>query len=65
MKSSKLSQSSATLGICSLQEVAASWLQSHAANAHGASSGNRPYLESAIFEMCMISIFILVSLERK
>ena len=39
-KSSKLSQSSATLGICSLQEVAASWLQSHAANAHGASSGN-------------------------
>ena len=26
-------------GVC-LQEVAASWLQSHAANAHGASSGN-------------------------
>ena len=39
-KSSKLSQSSATLGTCSLQEVAASWLQSHAANVHGASSGN-------------------------
>ena len=28
------------LGICSLQEVAASWLQSHAANVHGASSDN-------------------------
>ena len=26
---------------------------------------NRPYLESAIFETCMISIFILVSFERK
>ena len=26
---------------------------------------NRPYLESEIFEMCMISIFILVSFERK
>ena len=26
---------------------------------------NRPYLESAIFEMCMISIFSLVSFERK
>ena len=26
---------------------------------------NRPYLESAIFEMCIISIFILVSFERK
>ena len=26
---------------------------------------NRPYLESAIFEMCMISISILVSFERK
>ena len=38
--SSKLSQSSATLGTCSLQEVAASWLQSHAANVHGASSDN-------------------------
>ena len=25
---------------------------------------NRPYLESAIFETCMISIFILVSFER-
>ena len=24
-----------------------------------------PYLESAIFEMCMSSIFILVSFERK
>ena len=34
-KSSKLSQSSATLGICSLQVVAASWLQLHAANVHG------------------------------
>ena len=39
-KSSKLSQSTATLGTCSLQEVAAGWLQSHAANVHGASSGN-------------------------
>ena len=39
-KSLKLSQSSATLGTCSLQEVAASWPQSHAANVHGASSGN-------------------------
>ena len=39
-KSLKLSQSSATLGTCSLQEVAASWLQSHAANVHGASSAN-------------------------
>ena len=39
-KSSKLSQSSATLGTCSLQEVGASWLQSHTANVHGASSGN-------------------------
>ena len=36
----KVVQSSATLGTCSLQEVAASWLQSHAANVHGASSGN-------------------------
>ena len=26
---------------------------------------NRPYLESAFFEMCIISIFILVSFERK
>ena len=33
-------QSSATLGTCCLQEVAASWLQSHASNVHGASSGN-------------------------
>ena len=33
-KSLKLSQSSATLGTCSLQEMAASWLQSHAANVH-------------------------------
>ena len=32
--------SSATLGTCSLQVVAASWLQSHPANVHGASSGN-------------------------
>ena len=39
-KSSKLSQSSATLGTCSLQEVAASWLQSHPTNVHGASSDN-------------------------
>ena len=31
-KSLKLSQSSATLGTCSLQEVAASWLRSQAAN---------------------------------
>ena len=39
-KSLKLSQSSATLGTCSLQEVAARWLRSHAANVHGASSAN-------------------------
>ena len=39
-KSLKLSQNSATLGTCSLQEVAASWLRSHAANVHGASSAN-------------------------
>ena len=39
-KSLKLSQSSATLRTCSLQEVAASWLRSHAANVHGASSAN-------------------------
>ena len=31
-KSLKLSQSSSTLGTCSLQEVAVSWLRSHAAN---------------------------------
>ena len=37
-KSLKLSQNSATLGTCSLQEVAVSWLRSHAANVHGASS---------------------------
>ena len=36
----KLSQSSATLGTCSLQEVAASWLRSHTANVHGASSAS-------------------------
>ena len=29
-----------TLGTCSLQKVASSWLQSHAANVHGTSSGN-------------------------
>ena len=28
-------------------------------------SGNRPYLESAIFETCMISTFILLSFESK
>ena len=39
-KSLKLSQSSATFGTCSLQEVAASWLRSHAANVNKASSGN-------------------------
>ena len=39
-KSLKLSQSSATLGTCSLQEVAASWLRSHAANVHWAISAN-------------------------
>ena len=33
-------QSSATLGTCSLQEVAASWLRFHAANVYGASSAN-------------------------
>ena len=48
-KSLKLSQSSATLGTCSLQEVAASWLQSHAANVHGASSANCfPFSPTAI-----------------
>ena len=36
----EVAQSSATLGTCSLQEVAASWLRSHAANVHGASSAN-------------------------
>ena len=39
-KSLKLSKSSASLRTCSLQEVAASCLQSHAANVHGASSAN-------------------------
>ena len=48
-KSLKLSQSSATLGTCSLQEVAASWLRSHAANVHGASSANCfPFSPTAI-----------------
>ena len=28
-------------------------------------SSNRPYQESELFEMCMISIFILVSFEKK
>ena len=37
-KSLKLSHSSATLGTFSVQEVAASWLRSRAANVHGASS---------------------------
>ena len=37
------------LGICSLQEVAASWLRSHAANVHGASSANCfPFSPTAI-----------------
>ena len=40
MKSLKASQSSAYLMTCSLQEMAASWLLSHAANMHGASSSN-------------------------
>ena len=45
----KLSQSSATLGTCSLQEVAASWLRSHATNVHGASSANCfPFSPAAI-----------------
>ena len=35
-----VSQSSATLGTCSLREVVASWLQSQAANTHSASSAN-------------------------
>ena len=49
-KSLKLSQNSATLGTCSLQEVAASWLRSHAANVHGASSANCfPFSPTAIF----------------
>ena len=48
-KSLKLSQSSATLGTCSLQELAASWLQSHAANVHRASSANCfPFSPTAI-----------------
>ena len=48
-KSLKLSQSSATLGTCSLQEVVASWLRSHAANVHGASSANCfPFSTTAI-----------------
>ena len=48
-KSLKLSQSSATLGTCSLQEVAESWLRSHAANVHGASSANCfPFSPTAI-----------------
>ena len=48
-KSLKLSQSSATLGTCSLQELAASWLWSHAANVHGASSANCfPFSPTAI-----------------
>ena len=48
-KNLKLSQNSATLGTCSLQEVAASWLRSHAANVHGASSANCfPFLPTAI-----------------
>ena len=48
-KSLKLSQSSATLGTCSLQEVAASWLRSQAANVHGASSANCfPFSPTAI-----------------
>ena len=48
-KSLKLSQSSATLGTCCLQEVAASWLRSHAANVHGTSSTNCfPFSPTAI-----------------
>ena len=48
-KSLKLSQSSATFGTCSLQEVAASWLRSHTANVHGASSANCfPFSPTAI-----------------
>ena len=48
-KSLKLSQNSATLGTCSLQEVAASWLRSHAANVHGASSAKCfPFSPTAI-----------------
>ena len=39
-KSLKLSQSSATVWTCVLQEVAASWLRSHAANVDGASPAN-------------------------
>ena len=49
MKSLKLSQNSANLGTCSLQEVAASWLRSHAANVHGTSSANCfPFSPTAI-----------------
>ena len=48
-KSLKLSQNFATLGTCSLQEVAASWLRSHTANVHGASSVNCfPFSPTAI-----------------
>ena len=48
-KSLKLSQNSATLGTCCLQEVAASWLRSHAANVHGASSASCfPFSPTAI-----------------
>ena len=48
-KSLKLSQNSATLGTSSLQEVAASWLRSHVANVHGASSANCfPFSPTAI-----------------
>ena len=48
-ESLKLSQSFTTLGTCSLQELAASWLRSHAANVHGASSANcSPFSPSAI-----------------
>ena len=32
---------------------------------HVDAPSNRPYLESAIFEMCMISTFILASFERE
>ena len=42
-KSLKVSQRSATLGTCSLQEVVVSWLRSHAGNLNGACSTICPF----------------------
>ena len=67
-KSLKLSQSSATLGTYSLQEVAVSWLRSHAANVHGASSASCfPFLtirhlpllkRGKVFSSCLRSVML-------